>query len=85
MLVAIPQNYLVGVVGAHDEGVDVAQAIGLARNGLLDEVVGAVPSEDDVHAACAITANVRAKHDRVGGVTAEILHLGATVGPLMCC
>ena len=41
--------YLVGLVGLEDEGVNVAELVRLARDGLLDEVVLAVVVEDNVH------------------------------------
>jgi hypothetical protein len=48
-------------------------SVELAGDVLLDQVVGALVVEDDVDLAGSGTADVRAEHDSVGGVTVHVL------------
>ena len=70
---------LEGVVRLEDQGVNMGELVSLGRDVLLDQVVLLLVSEDDMDLLGAEAADVRAEHDRVGGLSAEVLHLGGAV------
>lgn len=69
----------VGVIGLHDQGVEMGVDVIFATDVLVDQQILSLVAEDDVHLLGAGPADVRAEHDLIGGLAVHVLLLQLAV------